>query len=85
MVFKVTTMSRVPLIPRDELPDYAPMFQMLEQSMGYVPNNMLSMAHWPELLNAFAGIGATILQTGEVEPELKQLVATVARTGHGCE
>jgi len=78
-------MSRVPLISRDELSDYAPMFQMLEQSMGYVPNNLLSMAHWPELLNAFAGIGATILQTGEVEPELKQLVAMVASTAHGCE
>ena len=38
-------MSRVPLISRDELPDYAPMFQMLEQSMGYLPNNILSMAH----------------------------------------
>ena len=52
--------------------------------MGYIPNNMLSMAHWPELLTAFGGIGATILQTGEVDRGLKQLVAMVASAANGC-
>jgi uncharacterized peroxidase-related enzyme len=60
------------------------MFQLLEGSMGYVPNNFLSMAHWPELLTAFGGIGATILQTGEVNRGLKQLVAMVASAANGC-
>ena len=60
------------------------MFQLLEGSMGYVPNNFLSMAHWPELLKAFGGIGATILQTGEIDRGLKQLVAMVASTANGC-
>ena len=54
------------------------MFQLLEETMGYLPNNMLSMAHWPELLKAVGGIGATILQQGRVDRGLKQLVAMVA-------
>ena len=53
-------------------------FGMLEASMGFVPNSMLTMAHWPELVTAFAGLGATVLQSGELEPELKQLIALVA-------
>ena len=42
------------------------------------------MAHWPELLGAFSGLGATILQTGEVDSGLKQLVAMVASAANGC-
>ena len=42
------------------------------------------MAHWPELLTAFGGIGATILQSGELDRGLKQLVAMVASAAHGC-
>ena len=48
---------RIPTVPRDQLTDFEPMFQLLEGSMGYVPSNFLSMAHWPELLAAFGGIG----------------------------
>ena len=75
---------RIPTVPRDQLPDFVPMFQLLEGSMAYVPNNFLSMAHWPELLTAFGGIGAIILQTGEVDRGLKQLVAMVASAANGC-
>jgi uncharacterized peroxidase-related enzyme len=53
--------------------------------MGFVPNSMLTMAHWPELVTAFAGLGATVLQSGELEPELKQLIALVASRAHGCQ
>ncbi len=60
-------------------------FGMLEASMGFVPNSMLTMAHWPELVTAFAGLGATVLQSGELEPELKQMIALVASRAHGCQ
>ena len=51
----------------------------LEQTMGYLPTTTLTMAHWPELLGPICGLGSTILHAGIVEPELKQLVAMVAR------
>ena len=77
-------MARIANVSREQLPDFEPMFQLLEETMGYLPNNMLSMAHWPELLKAFGGIGATILQQGRVDRGLKQLVAMVASTANGC-
>jgi len=77
-------MARISSIERKQLPDFEPMFQVLDNTMGYVPNNFLSMAHWPELLGAFGSLAATILQTGEVEGDLKQLIAMVASTANGC-
>ena len=77
-------MARISTLSREQLPDFEPMFQILDNTMGYIPNNFLSMAHWPELLGAFGGLAATILQTGEVEGGLKQLVAMVASTANGC-
>ena len=46
---------------RDELPELAPMLDRVEASMGFLPTSMMTMAHWPELTQAFGGLGATIL------------------------
>ena len=78
-------MARIPLALREPVGDQEAMLSAIEQTMGYLPNNLLIMAHWPELLSAFSGLGATILHTGFVDAELKQLVAMVASTAHGCE
>ncbi|MEC8633071.1 MAG: carboxymuconolactone decarboxylase family protein [Pseudomonadota bacterium] len=77
-------MARIEPLSPTQLTDFQPMFDVLENTMGYIPNNLLSMAYWPELLTAFGGIGATILQTGELDPGLKQLVAMVASAANGC-
>jgi len=45
---------------------------------------MLTRAHWPELLQSFGALGATVLGSGEVEPALKQLVAFVVSNAAGC-
>ena len=78
-------MARIPLALREPIGDQEAMLTAIEQTMGYLPNNLLIMAHWPELLSAFSGLGGTILHTGVIEAELKQLVAMVASTAHGCE
>lgn len=70
--------------PRNELGDLEPIFQMVEATMGFLPNSMLTMAHWPELVQAFAGLGGTVLVGGELEAELKQLVAMVSSNAAGC-
>ena len=69
---------------REELSELEPMFQMVEASMGFLPTSMLTMAHWPELTQAFGGLGATILAGGELEPGLKQLVAFAVSNAAGC-
>ena len=47
-------MARISTLSREQLPDFEPMFQILDNTMGYIPNNFLSMAHWPELLGLLA-------------------------------
>ncbi len=69
---------------REDLPQLEPLFQMVEASMGFVPNSMFTMAHWPELLQAFGQLGGTVLGPGEVDAGLKQLVAFVTSNASGC-
>ena len=52
--------------------------------MGFVPESMLTMGRWPELLRAFAGLAGTIQGGGTLPRELKQLVAFVSSTASGC-
>ncbi len=77
-------MTLVPPRNRNEIPEMEPIFRGVEASMGFVPSSMLTMAHWPELLQAFAGLGATVIGGGEVDPGLKQLVAFVVSNAAGC-
>ena len=36
--------------------------------MGYLPNDVLSLCHWPELQQSLSGLVNTVLQTGEFTP-----------------
>ena len=45
---------------------------------------MMTMAHWPELTQAFVGLGATILHSGELDPGLKQMIACAVSNAAGC-
>jgi uncharacterized peroxidase-related enzyme len=69
---------------REELPEFEPMFAGVEASMGFVPNSMLTMAHWPELLQSFSGFAGTVLGAGELDPGLRQLLAFVVSNAAGC-
>jgi len=77
-------MTLVPQKSRSDIPDMEPLFQMVEASMGFVPNSMLTMAHWPELLQAFGGMAGTIIGGGELPGSLKQLIAFVVSNAAGC-
>lgn len=77
-------MARITPIPREELPQYEPIFEMVEASMGFVPSSMPTMARIPALFEAFGGLALAISAAGEIEPQLMQLVAHVASTAAGC-
>lgn len=68
---------------REDLTELEPVFQAVEASMGFVPTSMLTMAHWPQLMQAFGGLGNTILGSGELEPGLKQLIAFAGSNAAG--
>ena len=69
---------------REELSELEPMLKMVEASMGFLPTSMLTMAHWPELTQAFGGLGATVLHSGELDAGLKQIIAFAVSNVAGC-
>ena len=58
----------------EDNPALEPLMQSIAGAMGFVPNSTLTMAHWPELLNAFSHLAMTVLQSGEVSGELSSLL-----------
>ena len=52
--------------------------------MGFLPTSMMTMAHWPELTQAFGGLGATVLNSGELDAGLKQMIAFAVSNAAGC-
>ena len=70
--------------PREELAELEPILQMVEASMGFLPTSMMTMAHWPELTQVFGGLGATILNSGELDAGLKQMIAFAVSNAAGC-
>ena len=72
-----------PLTPQ-QIPELQPVLEMAEASMGFVPTSLLTMAHWPELLPVFAGLAGTVLNGGELDRGLKQLIALLTSHAAGC-
>ncbi len=77
-------MTYIEQVKREDLDEQETLFQMVEATMGFVPNSMLTMAHWPDLLQSFGRLGSTILGSGELDTGLKQLIAYVSSNASGC-
>lgn len=77
-------MTHITTVSRESLPQLEPLFQAVEAGVGFVPNSMFTMAHWPELLQSFAGMAGAVLNSGELDPGLKQLIAFVSSNAAGC-
>jgi uncharacterized peroxidase-related enzyme len=69
----------------DEVPeDIRPMLAMAEARMGFIPNSLLTMARWPDLVRAFVPLVATVLGGGSLPQDLKQMIAAVVSNAAGC-
>ena len=78
-------MNRIEPLPVEQLPektrtalDYA------REIMGFTPNDVLTMAHWPELLAAMENLVSVIYRPGELDPVLKRLIGTMTSAAAGC-
>ena len=56
-----------------------------ENLMGYVPNSVMTMAHWPELLSAFRGLVSVIYGDSQIDNGLKRLIGAVVSAAAGCQ
>ncbi|ANH38126.1 Carboxymuconolactone decarboxylase family protein [Nocardioides dokdonensis FR1436] len=77
-------MPRIEPLRREDLPQHARTFAAVEQALGVLPNSTLTMARWPELMEAFASLNAVIMGSGRVSPVLKQMVASMVSSAAGC-
>jgi uncharacterized peroxidase-related enzyme len=81
---EVRPMARVAPLSRQDLPQFEPVFERVEQTMGFVPSSMLTMAKAPGLVEAFGGLAGTIHSMGAIDPTLAQLIANMASNAAGC-
>lgn len=77
-------MTHIPYVDEATRAALQPILQATEAAMGFVPNSMLTMAHWPELLQGFGGFASVVLGPGDIEPGLKSLISLVASRAAGC-
>lgn len=76
----------VRLAPAEDIPeDLKALMAGVESRMGFVPASLSMMAHLPDVLRAFAGLGAAVMAPSRrVPPPLKQMIAYVASLASGC-
>jgi len=77
--------SRLEPLKREEVPAAAEaVIDFSEQVMGFTANDVLTMARWPELLEAMQPMVGVIYGPGQLDDGLKRLIALVASTAAGC-
>ncbi len=68
-----------------ELEHFAPVMELLQAHMGFVPNSLKTMARAPDIANAFVGLSHAILAApGKLPADLKMLIGFAASAAHGC-
>ncbi|QUL36956.1 carboxymuconolactone decarboxylase family protein [Erythrobacter sp. JK5] len=58
--------------------------EFARRMMGYIPNSVLTMAHWPELLDAFRGLVSVIYGQSRLDNGFKRLIGHAASLAAGC-
>ena len=78
-------MDRIAPLARENVPaELQPILEFAEQLIGFVPNDILTMARWPALLHSLTAMVGEVYGPGEVSDELKMLVGFISSTASGC-
>ncbi len=79
-------MTRIKPLTLNELPDETQTALMFSENlMGYVPNSVMTMAHWPELLAAFRRLVSVIYGPSAIDDGLKRMIGAVVSAAAGCQ
>jgi uncharacterized peroxidase-related enzyme len=77
-------MANMRPLPREQHPELEELFRLYDDTMGFVPNSLFTMARRPEILRAFSELITQIWRTGTVPVGLKPLMAIMASKAAGC-
>ncbi|HEA18335.1 MAG TPA: carboxymuconolactone decarboxylase family protein [Pseudoalteromonas prydzensis] len=72
-------------VERKNTPELEPIYQSIEDNLGFIPNGMLTMAKNPMLASAFGQLFACLNQLKHIETELKWAIATISSNAAGCQ
>ncbi len=78
-------MPGLKILTDEQLQPFAPMFGLIEQVMGFVPNSTKTMARNPALLQAFSQLGLEVMTKGTLPADLKYLVSHLSSRAAGCQ
>lgn len=76
--------SRINPPTADQLEPFADVWVGYEAMMGFVPESSMTMARVPGLLEAYVGLGMTVIGNGLIDQQLAQLVAHMTSAAAGC-
>ena len=71
-------------LPWDATPQFRERFQHYQDTRGFVPNSILTMARRPAIAQAFMDLNKAVLYEGSVAEELKMLVSLITSQASGC-
>ncbi len=71
-------------LPWDATPQFRERFQHYQDTRGFVPNSILTMARRPAIAQAFMDLNKAVLYEGTVSEELKMLVSLITSQASGC-
>jgi uncharacterized peroxidase-related enzyme len=78
-------MTRIPALRKDQVdPSLSEAMDRQQSQLGLVPESLLTMAYRPRMAVAWAALTAEVVGDGTIPRPLKQLVAYIASTAHGC-
>ena len=77
-------MARLSPRPRAEVPELEAELEFCAEFLGFVPNDVLTMAHLPGLVSAFTQLCRAVYQVPGVDPGLMQLIGTIVSWAAGC-
>ncbi len=78
-------MARIKPLDLQDLPEAARHnLEYAKTLMGFTPNDVLTMARWPEFLEAAKHLVDVVYGPGELDPDLKRMIATIVSGTSGC-
>ncbi len=78
-------MPRITALKRENIAEYEPLFQQLEEFFGFVPNDYLTMGHKPHVMKAVNDLtGAIFFAPGKTPTPLRLLIAYLSSRSAQC-
>jgi uncharacterized peroxidase-related enzyme len=79
-------MAHLRPLENDEVEDTAirERFEHYQDTRGFTPNSIRTMARRPNIVKAFMALNQAVLYEGTVDPQLKMLVSLISSVAAGC-